>query len=441
MPATTSRLRSLLLKTPSMTQPEPFLLSRTMEREGNLGELSGVSGAPVEIRANPVSRKSRNQSESERRSAGQRRRRKREAKKQENDGRLSGIGRPVNLTRSLAQRARRQRELAGDIEDLLDTKGYKGCHRSRAQTLRRRVEQQERRLKSYPECDPTQSLDQALHHEYDVNQPRRNDRYRESYRSRMLRYEDEVRRALLAMHAFYPNSTTTMPSTGHHLRPLLPKTPSMTRPEPFLLKTTRNLESDANVNRDSAQVLNPKEVQLQQLDHVKKTTSIRIRASFSWPKEEKGEGSKGEFNESYMGPATSRSVAQRARRQRELAAKIENLLDIKEHDSQQSRAQKLRRKVEQGERKLRAFPDCDHGRALDEALDHEWMLNQPRREDRHRESQRKISLQSRVDSGQTSIKWFRERPKAPLTSSVRSQTTYDNFVAASPVDRTPLHTQ
>ncbi|KAK6991596.1 hypothetical protein R3P38DRAFT_3091640 [Favolaschia claudopus] len=175
MPATTSRLRSLLPKTPSMTQPEPFLLSRTMGREGNLGELSAVSGAPVEIRANPVSRKSRNQSE--RRSAGQKRRRKREAKKKENDGAQSGIVRPVNLPRSLAQRARRQRELAGDIEDLLDIEGYEILS---------------------PECDPTQSLDKALDHEYDVNQPRRNDRYRESYRSRMLRYEDEVRRGVYA---------------------------------------------------------------------------------------------------------------------------------------------------------------------------------------------------------------------------------------------------
>ncbi|KAK6984268.1 hypothetical protein R3P38DRAFT_3105191, partial [Favolaschia claudopus] len=196
--ATTSRLRPLLPKTPSMTQPEPFLLSRTMEREGNLGELSAVSGAPVEIRANPVSRKSRNQSDSERRSAGQKRRRKREAKAKEDDGRLSGIVRPVNLPRSLAQRARRQRELAGEIEDLLDIEGYKGCHRSRAQTLLRKVEQGEQRLKLSPECDPTQSLDQALDHEYDVNQPRRNDRYRESYRSRMLRYEDEVRRGVYA---------------------------------------------------------------------------------------------------------------------------------------------------------------------------------------------------------------------------------------------------
>ncbi|KAK6987764.1 hypothetical protein R3P38DRAFT_2805242 [Favolaschia claudopus] len=146
-----------------------------------------------------------------------------------------------------------------------------------------------------------------------------------------------------------------MPSTGHHLRPLLPKTPSMNRPEPFLLKTTRNLESDANVNRNSAQVLNPKEVQLQQLDHVKK----QPRSEFE-----------------------RRSAGQRKRREREAK---EN--STKEHDKQ-SRAQKLRRKVEQGERRLRAFPDCDHGRALDEALDHEWMLNQPRREDRHRESQR-----------------------------------------------------
>ncbi|KAJ7911681.1 hypothetical protein B0H13DRAFT_1875635 [Mycena leptocephala] len=38
---------------------------------------------------------------------------------------------------------------------------------------------------------PRQALDQALDHEYDVNEPRRQDRYRESYRSRMLRYVAE----------------------------------------------------------------------------------------------------------------------------------------------------------------------------------------------------------------------------------------------------------
>ncbi|KAK6978259.1 hypothetical protein R3P38DRAFT_3119227 [Favolaschia claudopus] len=153
MPATTSRLRPLLPKTPSMTQPEPFLLSRTMEREGNLGELSAVSGAPEE----------------------------------------SESGQQFN---KMSRRTRSK--LAGEIEDLLDIEGYKGCHRSRAQTLRRKVEQGEQRLKLSPECDPTLSLDQALDHEYDVNQFCCNDRYRESYRSRMLRYEDEVRRGVYA---------------------------------------------------------------------------------------------------------------------------------------------------------------------------------------------------------------------------------------------------
>ncbi|KAJ7267080.1 hypothetical protein C8J57DRAFT_1469410 [Mycena rebaudengoi] len=38
---------------------------------------------------------------------------------------------------------------------------------------------------------PTQALDRALDHEYDVNEPRRQDRYQESYRSRMLRYVAE----------------------------------------------------------------------------------------------------------------------------------------------------------------------------------------------------------------------------------------------------------
>ncbi|KAK7013528.1 hypothetical protein R3P38DRAFT_2788419 [Favolaschia claudopus] len=188
-----------------------------------------------------------------------------------------------------------------------------------------------------------------------------------------------------------------MPSTGHHLRPLLPRTPSMTRPEPFLLKTTRNLESDANVNRNSAQVLNPKEAQLQQFDHFKKQTRSEFQRRSAGQRKRRER--RIQRKRSYMGPATRRSVAQRARRQRELAANIENLLDIKEHDSQQSRAQKLRRKVEQGERRLRAFPDCDHSRALDEALDYEWMLNQPRREDRDRESQRirKYTVNCRLD--------------------------------------------
>ncbi|KAK7041204.1 hypothetical protein R3P38DRAFT_2768573 [Favolaschia claudopus] len=103
-------------------------------------------------------------------------------------------------------------------------------------------------------------------------------------------------------------------------------------------------------------------------------------------------------------------------RSRELAAKIEDLLDINsEYDSQQSRAQKLRRKVEQGERRLKAFPDCDHSRVLDEALDHEWKLNQPRREDRHRESQRigKYTVNCRLDDRQGKMILINYRESRP----------------------------
>ncbi|KAJ6530813.1 hypothetical protein DFH09DRAFT_1093422 [Mycena vulgaris] len=41
------------------------------------------------------------------------------------------------------------------------------------------------------ECDPTRALDRALDHVDDVNEPRRQDRYRENYRSRTLRYVAE----------------------------------------------------------------------------------------------------------------------------------------------------------------------------------------------------------------------------------------------------------
>ncbi|KAJ6602784.1 hypothetical protein DFH09DRAFT_1069153 [Mycena vulgaris] len=54
--------------------------------------------------------------------------------------------------RSAAQRARRQRELAEQIEELLQTKGPKN-RRSQAQTLRRKVEEAERRLKFDAVCD------------------------------------------------------------------------------------------------------------------------------------------------------------------------------------------------------------------------------------------------------------------------------------------------
>ncbi|KAJ6499654.1 hypothetical protein C8R47DRAFT_294922 [Mycena vitilis] len=102
------------------------------------------------------------QSEFERRSLSQKRRRERESK--ENKGKPKHL-KPVNPNRSAAQRARRQRELASTIEGLLQSRERENI-RSRAQTLRRRVEEGERRLDADPECDPTQALDRAL--DYDV---------------------------------------------------------------------------------------------------------------------------------------------------------------------------------------------------------------------------------------------------------------------------------
>ncbi|KAJ6553611.1 hypothetical protein DFH09DRAFT_1085723 [Mycena vulgaris] len=127
------------------------------------------------------------QSEFERRSLGQKKRRQRESKENQSNPKGSE---QMNPHRSAAQRARRQRELAANNEDLLQTHGAENI-RSRAQILRRKVEEGERRLESNPDCDPTQALDRALDHEYDVNEPRRQDRYRESYRSRMARYVAE----------------------------------------------------------------------------------------------------------------------------------------------------------------------------------------------------------------------------------------------------------
>jgi hypothetical protein len=57
----------------------------------------------------------------------------------------------INPYRSAAQRARRQRELAANIEDLLQTHGGENI-RSRAQILRRKVEEGERCLESNPDC-------------------------------------------------------------------------------------------------------------------------------------------------------------------------------------------------------------------------------------------------------------------------------------------------
>ncbi|KAJ7655828.1 hypothetical protein DFH06DRAFT_1132882 [Mycena polygramma] len=154
-------LRPLLPMPPSAKRPEPFLLK--------ISATGSTTARHVPESNNPVHAKP--QSEFERRSLGQKKRRERELKENKNKPKHL---KSVNPSRSAVQRARRQRELASTIEGLLQNRECENI-RSRAQTLRRRVEEGERRLDVDPECDPTQALDQALDYEYEVNEPRRQD--------------------------------------------------------------------------------------------------------------------------------------------------------------------------------------------------------------------------------------------------------------------------
>ncbi|KAJ7228115.1 hypothetical protein B0H12DRAFT_1148055 [Mycena haematopus] len=142
------------------------------------------------------------------------------------------------------------------------------------------------------------------------------------------------------------------------LRPLLPKSASQTRLEPFLLEATPELIFERPQRKRE-----PKG---------KNSARIRVRLSLS---------------EHHPGPNPvdpCRSAAQRARRQRELAATIEGLLPAGTHQEctdknfpASSRAQKLRRRVEEGEKRLEADPDCDITQALDRVLDKEYSINNP----------------------------------------------------------------
>ncbi|KAJ6481352.1 hypothetical protein DFH09DRAFT_1214102 [Mycena vulgaris] len=116
---------------------------------------------------------------------------RRRQKEKENRGQSELLCGPklLNSHRSAAQRARRQRELAEQIEELLQAKGPKN-RRSQAQTLRRKVEEAERRLKFDAVCDPTGTLDQALNKEFEINNPRRENRYRRSRREQTLGSEE-----------------------------------------------------------------------------------------------------------------------------------------------------------------------------------------------------------------------------------------------------------
>ncbi|KAJ6514670.1 hypothetical protein DFH09DRAFT_1099508 [Mycena vulgaris] len=119
------RLRPLLPKSGSQMRPEPFQIERTFQDK-----------APVNFDTNILGVTEKAKQEFDRCSMGQKRRRQKE---KENRGQSELLCGPklLNSHRSATQRARRQREFAEQIEELLQTKGPKN-RRSQAQTLRRK---------------------------------------------------------------------------------------------------------------------------------------------------------------------------------------------------------------------------------------------------------------------------------------------------------------
>ncbi|KAJ6484574.1 hypothetical protein DFH09DRAFT_1106472 [Mycena vulgaris] len=150
----------------------------------------------------------------------------------------------------------------------------------------------------------------------------------------------------------------TMTHAGQ-LRPPLPSPGSQMRPEPFQIELkvfmTRTFQDKAPVNFDT------------------RVLGVTEKA-------------KQEFERCSMGQKRRRSAAQRARRQRELAEQIEELLQAKGRKNIRSRAQTLRRKVEEAERRLELNAVC--------ALNNEFEMNNPRRESSYRPSRREQMLGS-----------------------------------------------
>ncbi|KAJ7611346.1 hypothetical protein DFH06DRAFT_1244883 [Mycena polygramma] len=135
-------LRQLLPKPASLAQPEPFLLKVVLL-------WPGVTPWFTQMIFRATAAKS---SEHHRRSSAQQRRREREAR----ENTKPAASESSKLCRSAAQRARRQRELAAAIEwDLQSTTPqyeYDPKVRSKAQKLRRRLEDAQRRLEINPDC-------------------------------------------------------------------------------------------------------------------------------------------------------------------------------------------------------------------------------------------------------------------------------------------------
>ncbi|KAJ7939074.1 hypothetical protein B0H13DRAFT_1851242 [Mycena leptocephala] len=176
-----------------------------------------------------------------------------------------------------------------------------------------------------------------------------------------------------------------MDTSRAKLRPLLPRSPSQTRPEPFLINGIPSANWCTVANSQSAvgsQSINPDaSANTIQMPHTKFDRRSRGQ------KKRREREAKENQHKDLAAINLNRSTAQRAKRQRELAANIENLCARGHRD--RSRAQILRRRVEKAEKCLEHHPDCDPTHALDRALDLEYDVNEAQHRDRHRESYRR----------------------------------------------------
>ncbi|KAJ7934067.1 hypothetical protein B0H13DRAFT_1855539 [Mycena leptocephala] len=126
---------------------------------------------------------------------------------------------------------------------------------------------------------------------------------------------------------------------------VLPRSPSQTRPEPFLINGIPSANW-CTANSQSA-------VGSQSSDPDASANTIQIVGG---QKKRREREAKENQHKDLAAINLNRSAAQRARRQRELAANIENLCARGHRD--RSRAQILRRRVEKAEKCLEHHPDC-----------------------------------------------------------------------------------
>ncbi|KAJ7227145.1 hypothetical protein GGX14DRAFT_385890 [Mycena pura] len=161
-------------------------------------------------------------------------------------------------------------------------------------------------------------------------------------------------------------------SSSKYCRPLLPKSPNQTRPEPFMVKAHPRWSILAQSQQDVGKFEDEPKKWLKPQGTSGKQYSVGQRRRRD--RESKGNH---QPKQSIL-PVGERSKAQRARRQRELAIKIRTqlaLLHTPNKGNARSQSQTLRRSVENGERRLKEDPECDPTYALEDALELEYALN------------------------------------------------------------------